>query len=103
MAVPKKRTSLSKKRIRKNIWKRKGYWAARKAFSLAKSLFTGNSKGFCGSKEKSTRKPKGFGTSKEKYTRNPKGFGTSKEKYTGNAKFYTRKKNNQVLEESESI
>nr|YP_010154112.1 ribosomal protein L32 [Corydalis davidii]YP_010154121.1 ribosomal protein L32 [Corydalis davidii]QQW51945.1 ribosomal protein L32 [Corydalis davidii]QQW51954.1 ribosomal protein L32 [Corydalis davidii] len=46
MAVPKKRTSLSKKRIRKNIWKRKGYWAARKAFSLAKSLSTGNSK-FC--------------------------------------------------------
>nr|YP_010043178.1 ribosomal protein L32 [Corydalis edulis]QPC56938.1 ribosomal protein L32 [Corydalis edulis] len=48
MAVPKKRTSLSKKRIRKNIWKRKGYWAARKAFSLAKSICTGNSKGFCG-------------------------------------------------------
>nr|YP_010250964.1 ribosomal protein L32 [Corydalis tomentella]YP_010250981.1 ribosomal protein L32 [Corydalis tomentella]QTW90316.1 ribosomal protein L32 [Corydalis tomentella]QTW90329.1 ribosomal protein L32 [Corydalis tomentella] len=47
MAVPKKRTSLSKKRIRKNIWKRKGYWAARKAFSLAKSICTGNSKGFC--------------------------------------------------------
>uniref|UniRef100_UPI0030FE4AD6 ribosomal protein L32 n=1 Tax=Dactylicapnos roylei TaxID=3059647 RepID=UPI0030FE4AD6 len=46
MAVPKKRTSLSKKRIRKNIWKRKGYWAARKAFSLAKSLSTGNSKSF---------------------------------------------------------
>ncbi|CAN4095335.1 unnamed protein product [Withania somnifera] len=44
--VPKKRTSTSKKRIRKNIWKRKGYWAALKAFSLAKSLSTGNSKGF---------------------------------------------------------
>ncbi|CAN4094796.1 unnamed protein product [Withania somnifera] len=40
MAVPKKRTSTSKKRIRKNIWKRKGYWAALKAFSLAKSLST---------------------------------------------------------------
>nr|AKZ23716.1 ribosomal protein L32 [Comandra umbellata] len=46
MAVPKKRTSLSKKRIRKNVWKRKGYWAALSAFSLAKSLSTGNSKGF---------------------------------------------------------
>nr|WEG23323.1 ribosomal protein L32 [Rhododendron przewalskii subsp. przewalskii]WEG23325.1 ribosomal protein L32 [Rhododendron przewalskii subsp. przewalskii] len=34
MGVPKKRTSISKKRIRKNIWKRKGYWAALKAFSL---------------------------------------------------------------------
>nr|YP_010489580.1 ribosomal protein L32 [Polygonum ajanense]YP_010489666.1 ribosomal protein L32 [Koenigia alpina]YP_010489837.1 ribosomal protein L32 [Koenigia divaricata]UWM11050.1 ribosomal protein L32 [Polygonum ajanense]UWM11136.1 ribosomal protein L32 [Koenigia alpina]UWM11478.1 ribosomal protein L32 [Koenigia divaricata] len=46
MAVPKKRTSISKKRIRKNIWKRKGYSVALKAFSLAKSLSTGNSKSF---------------------------------------------------------
>nr|YP_009388708.1 ribosomal protein L32 [Cistanthe longiscapa]APO15230.1 ribosomal protein L32 [Cistanthe longiscapa] len=46
MAVPKKRTSSAKKRIRKNIWKKKGYWAALKAFSLAKSLSTGNSKSF---------------------------------------------------------
>nr|YP_010174674.1 ribosomal protein L32 [Salvadora persica]QSJ55448.1 ribosomal protein L32 [Salvadora persica] len=46
MAVPKKRTSISKKRIRKNIWKKKGYWTALKAFSLAKSLSTGNSKSF---------------------------------------------------------
>nr|YP_010941360.1 ribosomal protein L32 [Knorringia sibirica]WLS51049.1 ribosomal protein L32 [Knorringia sibirica] len=46
MAVPKKRTSISKKRIRKNIWKRKGYLAALKAFALAKSLSTGNSKSF---------------------------------------------------------
>nr|YP_009973446.1 ribosomal protein L32 [Halophila beccarii]YP_009973453.1 ribosomal protein L32 [Halophila beccarii]QNH92897.1 ribosomal protein L32 [Halophila beccarii]QNH92904.1 ribosomal protein L32 [Halophila beccarii] len=44
MAVPKKRTSRSKKRIRKNIWKKKGYLAAVKAFSLAKSISTGNSK-----------------------------------------------------------
>lgn len=44
MAVPKKRTSMSKKRIRKNIWKKKGYLAAVKAFSLAKSISTGNSK-----------------------------------------------------------
>nr|QVL23891.1 ribosomal protein L32 [Clerodendrum japonicum] len=46
MAVPKKRTSASKKRIRKNFWKQKGYWAALKAFSLGKSLYTGNSKSF---------------------------------------------------------
>nr|UDZ61002.1 ribosomal protein L32 [Limnocharis flava] len=46
MAIPKKRTSVSKKRIRKNIWKKKGYFAASKAFSLAKSISTGNSKSF---------------------------------------------------------
>nr|YP_009572660.1 ribosomal protein L32 [Petiveria alliacea]QBE87946.1 ribosomal protein L32 [Petiveria alliacea] len=46
MAVPKKRTSLSKKRIRKYKWKKKVYWAAKKAFSLGKSLYTGNSKSF---------------------------------------------------------
>nr|YP_009633906.1 ribosomal protein L32 [Schrebera swietenioides]QBS48827.1 ribosomal protein L32 [Schrebera swietenioides]QBS54288.1 ribosomal protein L32 [Schrebera swietenioides] len=46
MAVPKKRTSASKKRIRKNIWKGKGYGTALKAFSLGKSLSTGNSKSF---------------------------------------------------------
>nr|YP_009934982.1 ribosomal protein L32 [Iris domestica]YP_010120274.1 ribosomal protein L32 [Iris dichotoma]QNS22811.1 ribosomal protein L32 [Iris domestica]QPK43161.1 ribosomal protein L32 [Iris domestica]QRC76715.1 ribosomal protein L32 [Iris domestica]QRC76803.1 ribosomal protein L32 [Iris dichotoma]UIX24264.1 ribosomal protein L32 [Iris domestica] len=46
MAVPKKRTSISKKRIRRNIWKKRGYFAAVKAFSLAKSISTGNSKSF---------------------------------------------------------
>nr|YP_009366643.1 ribosomal protein L32 [Illicium henryi]YP_010388546.1 ribosomal protein L32 [Illicium difengpi]YP_010430577.1 ribosomal protein L32 [Illicium micranthum]YP_010430814.1 ribosomal protein L32 [Illicium majus]YP_010430972.1 ribosomal protein L32 [Illicium lanceolatum]YP_010534670.1 ribosomal protein L32 [Illicium brevistylum]YP_010534749.1 ribosomal protein L32 [Illicium dunnianum]ARJ62501.1 ribosomal protein L32 [Illicium henryi]UPQ43218.1 ribosomal protein L32 [Illicium difengpi]USS58105 len=46
MAVPKKRTSMSKKRIRRNIWGRKGYWTAVKAFSLAKSVSTGHSKSF---------------------------------------------------------
>nr|YP_010724230.1 ribosomal protein L32 [Moraea polystachya]WDW31357.1 ribosomal protein L32 [Moraea polystachya] len=46
MAVPKKRTSISKKRIRRNVWKKKGYFAAVKAFSLAKSISTGNSKSF---------------------------------------------------------
>nr|AWI72702.1 ribosomal protein L32 [Leptadenia albida] len=46
MAVPKKRISTSKRRIRKNIWKRKGYLIALKAFSLGKSLSTGNSKSF---------------------------------------------------------
>nr|YP_009569156.1 ribosomal protein L32 [Calandrinia eremaea]QBC66911.1 ribosomal protein L32 [Calandrinia eremaea] len=46
MAVPKKRTSITKKRIRKNIWKKKGYLAALKALSLGKSLATGNLNGF---------------------------------------------------------
>ncbi|GAV58136.1 Ribosomal_L32p domain-containing protein [Cephalotus follicularis] len=45
-AVPKKRTSRSKTRIRKNVWKRKAYFAALKAYSLAKSISTGNSKSF---------------------------------------------------------
>nr|YP_010550764.1 ribosomal protein L32 [Sonerila obliqua]UTM92909.1 ribosomal protein L32 [Sonerila obliqua] len=46
MAVPKKRTSISKKQIRKNIWKIKAYFTALKAFSLAKSISTDNSKSF---------------------------------------------------------
>nr|QBE88820.1 ribosomal protein L32 [Pharnaceum aurantium] len=73
MAVPKKRTSISKKRIRKNIWKKKAYWAALKAFSLAKSLSTGNSKSFVGQLLGRKRrnqileyKPKGFGVEKKK-------------------------------------
>nr|QIJ46166.1 ribosomal protein L32 [Rudbeckia laciniata var. laciniata] len=55
MAVPKKRTSISKKRIRKNIWKRKGYVAALKALSLGKSLSTGNSKSFLYDKQRSPK------------------------------------------------
>ncbi|KAM0932039.1 putative ribosomal protein L32p [Dioscorea sansibarensis] len=46
MAVPKKRTSISKKRIRRNIWKKRGYLAAIKAFSLAKSVSTRHSNSF---------------------------------------------------------
>jgi large subunit ribosomal protein L32 len=46
MAVPKKRTSRSKKKIRKNVWKEKAYRAAIKAFSLAKSISTDHSKSF---------------------------------------------------------
>ncbi|WCJ41616.1 50S ribosomal protein L32 chloroplastic [Euphorbia peplus] len=45
-AVPKKRTSRMKKRIRKNHWKRKGAVAAKKAYSLAKSIYTGKSTSF---------------------------------------------------------
>nr|YP_009755992.1 ribosomal protein L32 [Styphnolobium japonicum]ATO58843.1 ribosomal protein L32 [Styphnolobium japonicum f. violaceum]QGQ61873.1 ribosomal protein L32 [Styphnolobium japonicum]QIS94807.1 ribosomal protein L32 [Styphnolobium japonicum]QTW98863.1 ribosomal protein L32 [Dipteryx alata] len=46
MAVPKKRTSISKKRIRKTFWKKKGYWEASKTFSFAQSISTRNSKSF---------------------------------------------------------
>nr|QID92320.1 ribosomal protein L32 [Aconitum austrokoreense] len=46
MAVPKKRTSRTKSKIHKNCWKRKANVAAKKAFSLAKSIATGNSKSF---------------------------------------------------------
>jgi large subunit ribosomal protein L32 len=43
MAVPKKRTSRSKKKIRKNVRKGKAYRAAIKDFSLAKSISTSHS------------------------------------------------------------
>lgn len=46
MAVPKKRTSKSKKRIHKASWKRKGFISARKSFSLAKSVLKRNSTSF---------------------------------------------------------
>nr|YP_009531803.1 ribosomal protein L32 [Leiosporoceros dussii]AXZ70931.1 ribosomal protein L32 [Leiosporoceros dussii] len=46
MAVPKKRTSKSKKQIRKTVWKEKANQAARKAFSLAQLILSGRSKSF---------------------------------------------------------
>ena len=46
MAVPKKRTSKSKKKIRETIWKEKANKARLKAFSLAQSILTGRSKSF---------------------------------------------------------
>nr|YP_010253281.1 ribosomal protein L32 [Tripogon bromoides]YP_010253366.1 ribosomal protein L32 [Tripogon chinensis]QTX96493.1 ribosomal protein L32 [Tripogon bromoides]QTX96578.1 ribosomal protein L32 [Tripogon chinensis] len=52
MAVPKKRTSMSKKRIRKNIWKKKTYFSIVQSYSLAKS------RAFLNGNEHS--KPKGF-------------------------------------------
>nr|YP_010548869.1 ribosomal protein L32 [Sporobolus diandrus]YP_010548956.1 ribosomal protein L32 [Sporobolus fertilis]UYL25108.1 ribosomal protein L32 [Sporobolus diandrus]UYL25195.1 ribosomal protein L32 [Sporobolus fertilis] len=52
MAVPKKRTSMSKKRIRKNIWKKKTYFSIVQCYSLAKS------KSFLSGSEQP--KPKGF-------------------------------------------
>nr|WPV72507.1 ribosomal protein L32 [Navicula sp.]WPV72565.1 ribosomal protein L32 [Navicula sp.]WPV72664.1 ribosomal protein L32 [Navicula sp.]WPV72723.1 ribosomal protein L32 [Navicula sp.] len=46
MAVPKKRTSKSKKNARKANWKRKGYYAGQKSFSLAKSMLRGKTTSF---------------------------------------------------------
>nr|YP_010383659.1 ribosomal protein L32 [Crepidomanes minutum]UEQ13236.1 ribosomal protein L32 [Crepidomanes minutum] len=46
MAVPKKRTSRSKKKIRNNVWKSKIDGMASRAFSLAQSILTGRSKSF---------------------------------------------------------
>uniref|UniRef100_A0AAU7LJ79 Large ribosomal subunit protein bL32c n=1 Tax=Liparis brunnea TaxID=3137895 RepID=A0AAU7LJ79_9ASPA len=56
MAVPKKRTSMSKKHIRRNLWKKKGSLEAIKAFSLAKSVSTGQSKSFFVRKKKVLKK-----------------------------------------------
>ena len=46
MAVPKKRTSKSKTKIRRNIWTDKANKMALQAFSLAKSILTNRSKSF---------------------------------------------------------
>nr|YP_009183865.1 ribosomal protein L32 [Cyrtomium devexiscapulae]ALN96639.1 ribosomal protein L32 [Cyrtomium devexiscapulae] len=46
MAVPKKRTSGSKKKIRNRAWKTRPGEVASKAFSLAQSVLTGRSKSF---------------------------------------------------------
>uniref|UniRef100_UPI00315CE8DA ribosomal protein L32 n=1 Tax=Ctenium cirrosum TaxID=751630 RepID=UPI00315CE8DA len=54
MAVPKKRTSMSKKRIRKNLWKKKTYFSIIRSYSLAKS------RSFSSSSGNEDPKPKGF-------------------------------------------
>eukprot|EP00897_Mesotaenium_endlicherianum_P005125 jgi/Mesen1/4640/ME000241S03673 len=46
MAVPKKRMSRTKTKIRRAIWSGKAKEAAKKAFSLASSVLTGRSKSF---------------------------------------------------------
>nr|AWL21513.1 ribosomal protein L32 [Pilularia americana] len=46
MAVPKKRTSGSKKKIRNRVWRNKTVKVAKKAFSLAQSILSGRSKSF---------------------------------------------------------
>ena len=46
MAVPKKRTSKSKRNSRKANWKRKGTKAAQKSLALAKSILRSPSNSF---------------------------------------------------------
>ncbi len=46
MAVPKKRTSKSKRDSRKAVWKRKAAVHAQKAISLGKSILSGRNDGF---------------------------------------------------------
>ena len=46
MAVPKKKTSKSKKNSRKANWKRKSYKAAQKSLSLSKSMLQGKTTSF---------------------------------------------------------
>ncbi|MDJ0727248.1 MAG: 50S ribosomal protein L32 [Prochloraceae cyanobacterium] len=46
MAVPKKKTSKSKRNHRKAHWKRKAALEAQKALSLGKSVLTGRSNSF---------------------------------------------------------
>nr|UGN11491.1 ribosomal protein L32 [Calyptothecium philippinense] len=57
MAVPKKRTSKSKKKIRETIWKEKANQARLKAFSLAQSILTGRSKSFYYTTNEKNSKP----------------------------------------------
>ena len=54
MAVPKKRTSKMKPNTRKANWKRKGYYAAQKSLSLAKSMLKGKTTSFIYSLETET-------------------------------------------------
>lgn len=46
MAVPKKRTSKTKKNTRKANWKRKAYKESEKSLSLAKSMLKGKKSSF---------------------------------------------------------
>jgi large subunit ribosomal protein L32 len=46
MAVPKKKTSNTKRDQRKAVWKRKAALQAQKALSLGKSILTGRAEGF---------------------------------------------------------
>ncbi|KAH7365920.1 hypothetical protein KP509_18G053800 [Ceratopteris richardii] len=46
MAVPKKRTSRSKKKIRNRVWTMKSLKKASKSFSLAQSILSGRSRSF---------------------------------------------------------
>ena len=46
MAVPKKKTSKSKRNQRHAVWKGKAATAARKALSIGKSVLSGRAQGF---------------------------------------------------------
>jgi large subunit ribosomal protein L32 len=46
MAVPKKKTSKSKRDKRKATWKRKAEVQAQRALSIGKSILTGRARGF---------------------------------------------------------
>jgi large subunit ribosomal protein L32 len=46
MAVPKKKTSKSKRDMRRATWKRKAADQAQKALSIGKSILTGRAEGF---------------------------------------------------------
>lgn len=46
MAVPKKKTSKSKRDMRRANWKRKAADQAQKALSIGKSILTGRAEGF---------------------------------------------------------
>ncbi len=46
MAVPKKKTSKSKRNQRHAVWKAKAATAAQKAMSIGKSILTGRAQGF---------------------------------------------------------
>ncbi|MGL5808165.1 MAG: 50S ribosomal protein L32 [Xenococcaceae cyanobacterium] len=46
MAVPKKKTSKSKRDSRRAVWKREAAQEAKKAISLGKSILTGRSNSF---------------------------------------------------------
>ncbi|WP_448572917.1 50S ribosomal protein L32 [Trichothermofontia sp.] len=46
MAVPKKKTSKSKRNMRRASWKRKAEAQAQRALSLGKSILTGRAAGF---------------------------------------------------------
>lgn len=46
MAVPKKKTSSSKRDMRRAHWRRKAALQAQRALSLGKSILTGRAKGF---------------------------------------------------------
>lgn len=63
MAVPKKRTSKTKTRIRKTVWKKKANKQANKVFSKIKSFL---SKENIAKKAKKVKKASGFNSSKIK-------------------------------------